>query len=161
MVFDLYVHSIFHVSHERLTFAVSDSAAHLAEEVKDAATSVPRAMVWSFIINGTLGLLVLLSFLFCIPDISVILDPEQNPSGYPIVYVFQQASYHGSIPLLVLLLITNVAGTIDSNCSTSRQIFAFARDGGFPFQSFLTKVSFVSIMDSLRDESLLTGHIAR
>ena len=126
---------------DQLTKAGSDSAAHLSEEVKDAATSIPRAMIWSFFLNGILGFAMLITLLFCIPDISIILDPELNPSGFPVVYVFQQASYYGSVPLLVILQITVIAGAIDSNCSTSRQIFAFARDGGLPFKSVLTMVS--------------------
>lgn len=32
--------------------ASSDSAAHMSEEVKDAGLTVPRAMIWTFWING-------------------------------------------------------------------------------------------------------------
>lgn len=60
---------------------MSDSAAHLSEEVKDAATSVPKAMMWSFVLNGIVGLIVLVTFLFAIPDISAALSPETNPTG--------------------------------------------------------------------------------
>jgi amino acid transporter len=102
-------------------------------------------MIWSFFLNGIIGFVMLITFLFCIPDINAILDPEQNPSGFPVVYVFQQASYYGCIPLLVLILMVVLAGSIDSNCSTSRQMFAFARDGGLPFKKFLTMVSLAQI----------------
>lgn len=120
--------------------AVSDSAAHLSEEVKTAAKSVPKAMMWSFVLNGIVGFVVLVSFLFAVPDIGAALDPATNPSGFVFLYVFQQASYHGSIPLTVMIIMVVVAGIIDSNCSTSRQVFAFARDGGFPFRTWLAKV---------------------
>jgi choline transport protein len=93
------------------------------------------------LLNGTIGFIALISFLFAIPGIEAILDPEQNPSGFPVMYVFQNASYHGCIPLLVILLMVVLAGAIDSNCSTSRQMFAFARDGGLPLQRFLIVVS--------------------
>ncbi|QDS69697.1 hypothetical protein FKW77_009736 [Venturia effusa] len=119
---------------------LSDSAAHLSEEVKDAAKSVPRAMMWSFVLNGTVGFFVLVAFLFAIPDISAALSPETNPSGFTFLYVFQKASYHGSIPLTLILIFVALAGGIDSNCTTSRQLFAFARDGGFPLRSWLVQV---------------------
>jgi choline transport protein len=119
---------------------VSDSAAHLSEEVKTAAKSVPRAMMWSFVLNGLVGFIVLITFLFAVPNISNTLDPSLNPSGFAFLYVFQQASYKGSIPLTAMIISVIVAGIIDSNASTSRQVFAFARDGGFPLQSWLSKV---------------------
>lgn len=120
---------------------VSDSAAHLAEEVKVAAESVPKAMIWSFMLNAIVGFIMLVSFLFCIPDVGTALDPETNPSGFVMLYVLMNASYKGCIPLIVMILVVALAGGIDSNCSTSRQMFAFARDGGLPGKAWLCKVS--------------------
>lgn len=120
---------------------LSDSAAHLAEEVKTASRAVPQAMMWSFGLNGIVGFGVLVAFLFSMPDIPAILDPTTNPSGYALIYVFQQASYWGTVPLMVIILSVMITGSIDSNASTSRQTFAFARDGGLPFKSILARVS--------------------
>jgi amino acid transporter len=82
----------------------------------------------------------MISFLFAIPSISDVLDPAVNPSGFPILYILQQCTYKGTIPIVVVVLLVCMTGVTDSNCSTSRQIFAFARDGGLPFQKFLSKV---------------------
>jgi choline transport protein len=120
---------------------LSDSAAHLAEEVKTASRAVPQAMMWSFGLNGLVGFGVLIAFLFAMPNIPAILDPESNPSGFAIIYVFQQASYWGTVPIMVVILCVVLTGSIDSNASTSRQTFAFARDGGLPFKNFLARVS--------------------
>jgi choline transport protein len=119
---------------------LSDSAAHLAEEVKTASVAVPRAMIWSFFANGLVGFGMLIAFLFAIPSISDILDPTVNPSGFALIYVFQKASYKGAIPLIALILGAALTGVIDSNASTSREVFAFARDGGFPFKGYLLEV---------------------
>jgi choline transport protein len=124
---------------------LSDSAAHLAEEVKTASRAVPLAMIWSFFLNGTVGLAVLITFLFCIPSIEDVLDLTKNPSGSPLLYVFQNASYWGCMPLLIMILMIMVTGTIDVNASTSRQTFAFARDRGLPFGHFFGRVSRVNI----------------
>ena len=120
---------------------LSDSAAHLAEEVKTASKSVPRAMMWSFFLNGIVGFIVLVTFLFAIPDLDAALS---TPTGYVVIYVFQQASYKGAIPLLVIIFCVVLTGCIDANASTSRQTFAFARDGGLPGGRWLSKVSTVS-----------------
>ncbi|RDI88013.1 hypothetical protein Vi05172_g2063 [Venturia inaequalis] len=119
---------------------LSDSAAHLSEEVKNASRSVPSAMLWSFFLNAIVGLIVLVSFLFAIPSVTDVLDPTKNTTGFAFIYVLQQATYRGCIPIFVILLVQCVAGGVDCNCSTSRQIFAFARDGGFPFKNWLTTV---------------------
>jgi len=120
---------------------LSDSAAHLAEEVKTASRAVPQAMMWSFFLNGTIGFAVLIAFLFAMPSIPDVLDPEKNLSGSAFLYVFQNASYYGCIPLIVLIVSEMLTGSIDSNASTSRQTFAFARDGGLPFKGVLARVS--------------------
>jgi choline transport protein len=125
---------------------VSDSAAHLAEEVKSASTSVPVSMLWSFFLNALVAFIVLVAFLFAIPDINATLDPATNPSGSIFLYVFQQATYRGSIPLTTMVLLVLLGSSIDCAASTSRQFFAFARDGGFPFRSWLSKVCYLALV---------------
>jgi choline transport protein len=119
---------------------LSDSAAHLAEEVKTASIAVPRAMIWSFVLNGIVGFGMLVALLFTITSIDDILDPTVNPSGFALIYIFQKASYKGAIPLIAMIMAVSFTGVVDSNASTSREVFAFARDGGFPFQSYLSRV---------------------
>lgn len=118
----------------------SDSVAHMAEEVQESARNVPRAMVWSFVVNipPTMGLL--LTYLFCMPSVA---DALTDPSGYPFIYVFRQAtnSHGGTIGLSVVILFLLLMITISSAASTSRQTFAFARDHGLPFSGWLGTVS--------------------
>jgi choline transport protein len=95
-------------------------------------------MMWSFFLNGIVGFFVLIAFLFAIPDISAV---QSAVSGSPFLYVFQSASYWGSMPLIVLILLVMLTGSIDANASTSRQTFAFARDGGLPGSVILSNVS--------------------
>lgn len=123
----------------------SDSAAHLAEEVKYASKSVPRAMVWAFSINALIGFVVLTTFLFALPSVSDVLDPTINVSGYAFIYVLKQCSYNGGIVLFTVIFCVILTGSIDANASTARQTFAFARDGGLPFGGWLAKVSRVSV----------------
>lgn len=135
---------------------LSDSAAHLAEEVRDASKSVPRAMMSSFFLNSIVGLIVLVTFLFAIPSIDNVLDLTVNPSGYAFIYVFQQASYTGAIPIVTMIAIIMLVGSIDSNASSARQIFAFARDGGLPFGNFLSNVTQTKTSTAPRNAVLTT-----
>ncbi|KAH0046676.1 GABA permease-like protein, partial [Aureobasidium melanogenum] len=96
----------------------SDAAAHMSEEVKDAGLSVPRAMWWTYIVNGLLGLIMLVSFLFAMPSVD---DAINDPTGYPMMYAFQQAMpMTGTIVLAVLMMVLLMAGNISYQASTAR-----------------------------------------
>ncbi|MCJ1463740.1 hypothetical protein MMC07_002349 [Pseudocyphellaria aurata] len=116
----------------------SDGAAHISEEIQNAGLTVARTMVWSYVLNGTLGLVLLITFLFCITSVD---DALNDPSEYPFLYVFRNAvSQPGLNALSVLLLILVFAGTVSFNISTSRQTWAFARDRGLPFSAWIAHV---------------------
>ena len=86
----------------------------------------------------TFGLLI--TYLFCIGNIS---DAIASPTGYPFIYVFQNStgSVAGATGLTSVILILLIVITISSYASTSRQLFAFARDNGMPFSRWLSSVS--------------------
>jgi len=97
--------------------------------------------------------MVLIAFLFAIPDIGA---AQSAAGGSPFLYVFQNSSNFGCMPLLVLILGVMITGSIDANASTSRQTFAFARDGGLPFSRFLSSVSVGSSRAVPRNAILVT-----
>lgn len=116
----------------------SDATAHMAEEVKDAGRNVPIAIVWSYVGNGILALIFLVSYLFSIPSVE---DAINDDSGFPFIYVFKQAVSTGgvnAITIMVLLLV--IASNVSFNASTSRQTFAFARDNGLPCSGWISAV---------------------
>lgn len=47
------------------TFVGSEAGAHMAEEVRNAAYVIPRAMMWTWIGNGLLGWIMAITFCFC------------------------------------------------------------------------------------------------
>jgi len=55
-------------------------------------------------------------------------------------YVFNQASDRGSIVLTTMMLIVFLGAAVNGCASASRNIWAFARDGGTPWQAWLSKV---------------------
>ena len=119
--------------------AASDATAHMAEEVRDAGLNVPRAMVWSYFGNGIVALIFLITYLFSIPSVEDALNDE---SGFPFIYVFSNAvSIAGVNALTILVLILVIFSNVSFNASTSRQTFAFARDKGLPFYTWISRVS--------------------
>ncbi|KAK5125315.1 hypothetical protein LTR85_000424 [Meristemomyces frigidus] len=109
----------------------SDGAAHMAEETKDAAIIVPRCMYWSYLLNGAMGFVMLVTYCFCLTDVDSAL---KSVSGFPFIYVFQTGtgSNGGATGLTAVIIILGLAGATSFFASTSRQTFAFARDKGLP-----------------------------
>ena len=112
----------------------------VAEEISDAGKVVPQSMVWSFFLNIPLTFGLLISYLFCIDDVSEALS---SPTGYPFIYVFQNAtgSSAGATGLTVVVLLLLIFILTSCFASTSRQLFAFARDNGMPFSDWLARVN--------------------
>lgn len=111
----------------------------MSEEVKDAATIVPRAMITSFFVNGLMGFIALIAFLFAIPSLK---DALNDPSGYPWLYVMRSHLSDGvTTGVTVVIVLLALAGNTDFNASASRQAFALARDNGFPFSKWISRVS--------------------
>lgn len=119
-----------------LPFQGSDAAAHMSEETEDAGAAVPHAMVWSYILNGALGLVFLITYLFCLTDLEAALELD-----YPFLLVFQKALRPAGVNALTALVLALIfAGTVGFNLSTSRQTWAFARDHGLPYSAWIARV---------------------
>ncbi|KAL8668430.1 MAG: hypothetical protein Q9168_006936 [Polycauliona sp. 1 TL-2023] len=123
-------------------FLGTDAAIHMSEEIANASTNVPRSMVVSVLLNGTLGFAMLIAVLFCSgdPTADAIVD---TPTGYPFIAIFVQAtqSVGGSTGMAVVIVALGICATIAFLASTSRMTWAFARDHGLPMWQYLSKVS--------------------
>jgi amino acid transporter len=116
----------------------SDATAHMAEEVRDASRYVPISLFWSYIGNSLMAVVFLVGFLFAMDDVDAAIN---DPSGYPFLYVFKNAvSLSGVNALTIIVLFLVSAANINFGASTARQTFAFARDRGLPFSSWIAKV---------------------
>ncbi|KAA8648467.1 uncharacterized protein ATNIH1004_004352 [Aspergillus tanneri] len=121
-------------------FSGGDAAVHMAEEVQNASLTIPRAIMMTVIINGSLGFGMLLAVLFCMGDLSAALE---TPTGYPFMQIFYQAtgSKSGTLTMIAILLIIGICATIGMLAATSRQFWSFARDRGIPGWRLWSKAS--------------------
>jgi choline transport protein len=122
------------------TLLGADSAVHMAEEIKDASIVLPRAIVTSAAINGTLGFIMTITFCFTLGDPTTILA---SPTGYPFIQVFFDAtnSYAGASIMTAVIIVNITSACISTVATVSRQTWSFARDNGLPFSSFIAHVS--------------------
>ncbi|KAK7423257.1 hypothetical protein QQZ08_009153 [Neonectria magnoliae] len=116
-----------------------DGATHLSEEMNDAATGVPRAMVGAVIVNGLLGFAFLVTLLFCMGDVTSALSTN---TGFPIIEIFYNitGSKQAASAMSSAVVVMATLSTIPLVTSAARVMWAFARDQGLPFSGFLSRV---------------------
>jgi amino acid transporter len=120
----------------------SDAATHMSEELKDASRTLPKAMVATLVVNGAMGFGMLLTFVYCLGDID---EAVNTPTGYPFIEVFSSGvkSTRGATAMTSIMIILSCFCCITNVASSSRQLFAFARDHGVPFSKFFAYVSII------------------
>ncbi|KAK5726509.1 hypothetical protein LTR17_012632 [Elasticomyces elasticus] len=117
----------------------ADAAAHMAEELVNASFTLPRILLWATVVNGAMAFVMLVTFCYCIGDLESVLS---TPTGYPFIQVFYNSTQ--SLPaanaMTSLIIILSACSNITVMAGSSRQLFAFARDSGVPFASWVAYV---------------------
>ena len=119
----------------------SDGAAHMAEETQEASLNVPRGIIGSYVIGAASGLLMLITFCFCFTN-QAMNSPVTTATGYAFMGVYETTtgSASGAQALTAIIIILTFFSATNFMASASRQTYAFARDGGLPFSSYICKV---------------------
>ncbi|KAI4218439.1 MAG: hypothetical protein L6R36_008955 [Xanthoria steineri] len=111
-----------------------DSAVHMAEETRNAEVVVPWCMVSATLLNGAIGWGMVIAVLFVTVDITAALESPTGSLGFPIIDITYSAlgSKAGTSVLTAILLFMTAAGAISAMATSSRLIWALARDRGLP-----------------------------
>ena len=116
-----------------------DASAHTAEETINARDTVHKGMLHSVFWSVVFGFALIMAMIMAIPDV-----PAQAAMGWSSFNNLFIAAILGSTLgkiLLVGIIISNFLCALAAVTSTSRMIYAFARDGGLPFSDLLKSVS--------------------
>lgn len=111
----------------------------MSEEITNAPVAVPRSIMLSVLINGSLGFGMLIAMLFCLGDIDKALE---SPTGYPFMQIYLQAtgSVAGTAVMCSIITTMGMCTSVGMLATTSRQLWSFARDRGVPFWRVWSKV---------------------
>jgi choline transport protein len=105
-----------------------DGVNHMSEEVRKAHHAVPRAMVYTILINGALALIMALVIMFQMGNITPYLD-----YGYPIIPILMTiAGTKAANALISGFIIITYCVVAASLASVGRITWAWARDGALP-----------------------------
>lgn len=116
-----------------------DSAVHMSEEVRDASLTIPLAMISTLLLNGLTGLVMAITFVYCIGPIDAALLPQYNFAFIGTFYNATQSRPGATVMTCIITTLT-LCSAIGNLATGSRQIFAFARDQGLPFAKVLSYV---------------------
>jgi amino acid transporter len=114
-----------------------DASAHTAEETQDAARAVPKGIITSVLWSAFFGYLMLVAFVLAIPDMD-----KAAASGWNVFFGTLDAVLPGGLKqaLYVGIFVSQLICGLATVTSTSRMIYAFARDGGLPASGALKRV---------------------
>lgn len=107
-----------------------DASAHTAEETIDARRIVPRSMITAVVVSAVFGLVMVCSFVLAMKDPAASAQDGANVffnllGGLPVPLALKDL-------LDVAIVVANYLCALAAVTSTSRMVYAFARDGGLP-----------------------------
>ncbi|RYC58527.1 hypothetical protein CHU98_g7671 [Xylaria longipes] len=120
----------------------ADCAVHMSEETQSAPIVVPRALIYTIFINGTLAFAIIVALLFCATDLGAAVAAADT-LFYPSLQIFQSAlnSTVGAVVLGSVILVLSIAVSVGIYASASRMIWSFSRDRSLSFHQFIVKNS--------------------
>ncbi|EMC93695.1 hypothetical protein BAUCODRAFT_251202 [Baudoinia panamericana UAMH 10762] len=121
-------------------FVGADASVHMAEEVSNAALNIPRAILGAMLINGMVGIAMMITVLYCLGDVETVLE---SATGFPFIQVFFDSvgNIAGATVMAGVVLALTWACATGIMTTASRMTWSFARDKGLPFSRFLSTVN--------------------
>ncbi|MBK6421915.1 MAG: amino acid permease [Gemmatimonadetes bacterium] len=116
-----------------------DASAHTSEETHDAQVNVPRGMWTAVLVSWVAGFLMVCTFVLVLPTVQ-----EGAGQGWnSFYYLYEQTAMPAGVRafLSIGIVVANFLCALAGLTSTSRMMFAFARDGGLPASGLLRHVS--------------------
>ncbi|KAI4180261.1 MAG: hypothetical protein L6R41_007348 [Letrouitia leprolyta] len=116
-----------------------DLVSHLAEEVPNPSSNIPKAILAQFVFGFFSGFFYLTAILYGINDYEGVLG---SPYLFPLAEIYRQATgtRSGSVGLLFLVFLPTFISSIGCCVTASRVFWTLARDRATPFSHFFANV---------------------
>ena len=114
-----------------------DASAHVTEETVDPGRRAPWGIFFAVVLSLFSGLFMLMAVTLSIPDLAEF--TQKGDAAFLDIFKYNLGTGFGSIVVGLIagaMWLCGLAGMT----SASRMVYAFARDKGLPFASFLAKV---------------------
>ncbi|SPO27758.1 related to HNM1 - choline permease [Ustilago trichophora] len=126
------------LSQAALSTTAIDVPTHFSEEMSNPARQVPMAIFGGLGTSIVITLAYAFVLVFTLPQLEDIITTS---TGFPFAEILRiKTSRAGAIVLLVIPLVSFLITSADVVMATSRCIYGFSRQKGFPFSKFFGKV---------------------
>ncbi|CAD0043400.1 unnamed protein product, partial [Aureobasidium pullulans] len=116
-----------------------DASGHVAEETKNASVNAAKGIFWSTVVSGIGGFIVVIMFLFCVPDADTFFQFGSEQPFVPLYAVV--LGQGGHVFMNVVCVVALWFNTAIAVLAASRLVFAVARDGVLPYSGWVSQVS--------------------
>lgn len=116
-----------------------EASGHISEETQDASLTAARGIFSSAVASAVLGFPIVILFLFCTPDLSVLYGLGA-PQPFIQLYAMSMGQ-GGQVFMTIICILGLVMNTTVAGVASSRLIWAVARDGVLPFSGWISKVN--------------------
>jgi choline transport protein len=120
-------------------FVGGDGAIHMSEEIQNAEVTVPRGIMFNYVVNGALAFGISIAALFSRGTLDSITNP---PSGFAIIEVISHSvqSLQGAAIMVSVITVLQISAGVSNYASATRILWGFARDQGVPGWKLVSKV---------------------
>ncbi|GKT76561.1 amino acid transporter [Colletotrichum tofieldiae] len=115
-----------------------DASGHVAEETKNASVAAAQGIFWSTVTSGIGGFIVVILFLFCVPDADTFFSFGGAQPFVPLYAAILGEGGH--IFMNIICIVALWFNTAIAVLAASRLVFAVARDGVLPWSPWVSKV---------------------
>ncbi|KAK0389122.1 hypothetical protein NLU13_2697 [Sarocladium strictum] len=115
-----------------------DAVAHMIEEIPNPCVRGPRIMVLCVFVGVATGLIFQICLLFIIRDVDAVVSSKTGP----LIEIYLQAtdSKAGTVCLVLFPIVCIVFACVGIMATSTRMVYAFARDRGLPFSHVFARV---------------------
>lgn len=115
-----------------------DAVIHMVEEIPSPRQNAPKVIYLAVLSGAASGFILMVVCLFCIQDINRVIN---SPTGLPFIELAQETiGLEGGAVLIALFILNGVGQGVSILTTASRLTWGFARDGGLPFNRYLSHI---------------------
>lgn len=90
--------------------------------------------------NAALAFIMAVTLIFCVGDVDAV-TAETSLTPFVVIFYNSTKSKAGTVVMVLPVILTFWSALVSQMATASRQLWAFARDGGIPWASHLAPVS--------------------
>lgn len=121
-------------------FACLDAVTHMAEEIPDPRTNIPRVLMATVTLGISIGFPVMIGVMFCVTDFDSVVG---TATGVPSLQLFYNSTHSvaGACMLQTMILVAFFGAVYSIHTWQSRMAWSFARDRGWPLSGYLSRLA--------------------